>query len=111
MRFNLSSFRFIIKPEDKLMLPVYKGAILRGGIGWALINLVCIRKDRICRNCLISQRCSYYRIFETPVPDDARMMRKYPFASHPFVITPPLSDKRQFDNSDELDFSLTIALR
>jgi hypothetical protein len=108
MRFSLSCFRFVIKPADRLFLPVYKGAVLRGGLGWTLKNLVCVRKDRDCADCLISQRCSYFRIFETPVPVDAQMMRKYPFAPHPFVITPPLDTKREFDNSCELNFDLTL---
>jgi hypothetical protein len=108
MRFLLSCFRFVIKPADRLFLPVYKGAVLRGGLGWTLKNLVCVRQDHSCADCLISRRCSYFRIFETPVPADAQMMRKYPFAPHPFVITPPLDTKREFDNSCELNFDLTL---
>jgi len=108
MRFFLSCFRFIIKPKEKLVLPAYKGAVLRGGLGWAFKNLVCIRKDKECSNCLISRRCSYFSIFETPVPADATMMRKYPFAPHPFILTPPLNAETNFDNSCELEFELTL---
>jgi hypothetical protein len=108
MRFILSCFCFVIKPAEKLVLPEYKGAVLRGGLGWTFKDLVCIRKDRDCPDCLISRRCSYFRIFETPVPTDTQMMRKYPFAPHPFVITPPLDAKMEFDNSCELNFDLTL---
>jgi hypothetical protein len=57
---------------------------------------------------LISRRCSYFQIFETPVPENAKIMRKYPFAPHPFVLTPPLDTKREYDNSCELEFGLTL---
>jgi hypothetical protein len=36
------------------------------------------------------------------------MMRKYPFAPHPFVLAPPLGARREYSASDELAFSLTL---
>lgn len=35
-------------------------------------------------------------------------MRKYPFAPHPFVITPPLEEKRTYREGDTLCFELTL---
>lgn len=36
------------------------------------------------------------------------MMRKYPYAPHPFVVTPPLTRKTEFSPFDELSFELTL---
>jgi CRISPR-associated endoribonuclease Cas6 len=35
-------------------------------------------------------------------------MRKYPYAPHPFVITPPLEEKRGYKEGDTLCFELTL---
>ncbi len=35
-------------------------------------------------------------------------MKKYPFAPHPFVITPPLDKKREYRKNDDLSFELTL---
>jgi CRISPR-associated endoribonuclease Cas6 len=35
-------------------------------------------------------------------------MRKYPFAPHPFVITPPLEGKREYRHDETLCFELTL---
>ncbi len=106
--FQLASLRFVIRPVDKLGLPPYKGATLRGGFGYAFKDLVCIKPDRHCPNCLIQDHCSYYQIFETPVPKGAQMMRKYNHAPHPFVLTPPLDERTEFTADDELTFELVL---
>ena len=36
-------------------------------------------------DCLLRNQCIYSYVFETPVPDDAQMMRKYTVAPHPFI--------------------------
>jgi len=35
-------------------------------------------------------------------------MRKYPFAPHPFIITPPLEEKRDYQMGETLSFELTL---
>ena len=35
-------------------------------------------------------------------------MRKYPYAPHPFIITPPLEEKREYQAEDTLCFELTL---
>jgi len=47
-------------------------------------------------------------VFETPPPSDTTKMRKYPFAPHPFVITPPLESKTSYREGETLCFELTL---
>lgn len=108
LAFSLARFKFTLRPAVGLSLPPYKGATLRGGFGYAFKDLVCIKPDRQCKGCLVQDRCSYFQIFETPVPKDATIMRKYPFAPHPFVFTPPLTEQTEFTKDDELTFELTL---
>jgi len=78
-------------------------AVGRGGIISNGVN-----KEKICVSCLLKGKCVYSYVFETPPPSDTSKMRKYPFAPHPFVITPPLEEKRTYGENDTLRFELTL---
>jgi hypothetical protein len=108
IHFYLAKFRFVIRPTGTMHLPPSKGATLRGGFGYAFKDLVCIEPSRQCNTCLIHDHCPYSRIFETPVPKDATIMRKYTHAPHPFVLTPPLDERTEFSEKDELSFDLVL---
>jgi len=67
-----------------------------------------VNREKICGSCLLKEKCVYSYVFETPPPTDTSKMRKYPFAPHPFVITPPLEEKRMYRKDDTLDFELIL---
>jgi hypothetical protein len=106
--FKVAQFRFILKPLDCICLPVYKGSTFRGAFGHAFKKVVCVIRDKICGSCLLKEKCVYSYVFETPLPSDTTKMRKYPFAPHPFVITPPLEEKKIYREGDVLCFELTL---
>lgn len=91
-RFTFSKFTFLIKGESALHLPAYKGSTIRGGFGHAFRRIVCVFKNRECSACLLREKCIYSWIFETPVPTEAQMMRKYTTAPHPFIIDLSMND-------------------
>lgn len=107
-RFRFARFEFILKSLDTIYMPVYKGSTLRGGFGHAFKKVVCVRRDGNCETCLIKGRCFYSYVFETPPLPDSIKMRKYPYAPHPFVITPPLEEKRTYLPNDLFRFELTL---
>jgi CRISPR-associated endoribonuclease Cas6 len=106
--FKLAQFQFFLKPIDFIHLPPYKGSTLRGGFGHAFKKVVCINRDKNCISCLLKNKCVYSYIFETPPPPDTSKMRKYPFAPHPFIITPPLEEKREYREGETICFRLTL---
>lgn len=53
---NVNEFQFTVVPEEPLILPLYKGATLRGGFGHAFRRLVCI----LIRNLLRRLSLLYY---------------------------------------------------
>ncbi len=106
--FKLARYRFIIKVLDALHLPPYKGSTFRGGFGHAFKKVVCVTRSRDCGSCLLRERCVYSYVFETPPPPDTIKMRKYPYASHPFVLTPPLEDRTEYEKGEPLSFDLTL---
>lgn len=89
-------------------MPAYKGSTLRGAFGHAFKKVVCIKRERICETCMLKGKCVYSYVFETPPPPDTLKMKKYPFAPHPFVITPPLEKNRTYRENETLCFELTL---
>lgn len=106
--FRIGKFKLIAKPRDRLYLPEYKGSTLRGGFGQTLRRVVCVTRDKECKNCLFKEKCVYSYIFETPPPKDTTRLRKYPFAPHPFIIEPPLERKREYKGGEEFSFNLIL---
>jgi len=67
-------------------LPQDLGRTLRGGFGKALREISCVEPSAACPACPLAKQCAYGYLFETPVPSDAQVMRKYTHAPHPLVL-------------------------
>ncbi|MCD6318133.1 CRISPR system precrRNA processing endoribonuclease RAMP protein Cas6 [Candidatus Aerophobetes bacterium] len=106
--FRVAKFEFKIVAQDKLYLPEYKGSTFRGGFGNTLRKVVCITKNKECCTCLLKEKCIYSYIFETPPPKNTKILTKYPYAPHPFVIEPPLETKKEYQPGDEITFNLVL---
>ena len=106
--FKLGQFQFLLKLLDSVYLPEYKGSTLRGAFGHAFKRVVCVARDKPCISCLLKGKCVYSYVFETPPPPDTTKMRKYPYAPHPFVITPPIEPRRDYQKGETLSFDLTL---
>ena len=107
-KFYFSRFLFSIQGQTKLLLPAYKGSTLRGGFGHAFRRIVCVFKGRDCAECLLREQCVYSWVFETPVPKEAQMMRKYTAAPHPFVIEPPMDRQESYQTEEVISFGLIL---
>ena len=106
--FRLANSSSLSVPWTNLFLPSYKGSTFRGGFGNAFKKIVCASRERICESCLLKGKCVYSYVFETPPPPDTSKMKKYPFAPHPFVITPPLEETRVYRKGEPISFELTL---
>lgn len=86
--------------SPKLSSP-FSGTLLRGSFGYNLRKILCIfKKRRSCTSCPVADSCLYYKIFDTPAPENAPF--KMDFLPHPFLISPMTiklneSDKLIFD--------------
>src|SRR5712691_4172548 len=105
---SLLHVRVTLRARDPLQLPLYKGSTLRGGFGSAFKEAVCVVDHRDCTRCLLRSRCAFPYVFDTPVPEEATRLRKYPAAPHPFVFLPPLEEKTLYRPGDALTFDLTL---
>jgi hypothetical protein len=67
-------------------LPEFLGSSWRGAFGRALRQQVCLTGMDRCPPCPLYRRCAYPYLFETPPPDEATVLRKYPHAPHPYIL-------------------------
>lgn len=89
-------------------MPHYKGSTFRRLFGYAFRSISCVRKTKVCDECHLEANCPFRYVFFTPVPADTKKMRKYPYAPHPFVIPPPLDQKRCYRGEDVLEITLVL---
>ncbi len=108
---EFSAYRLVLKPEDEIHLPEYKGSTFRGAFGATFRDVTCILKRKECAKCPVRKTCVYSYVFETPVPEDSSKMRKYPYAPHPFVIEPPEGHRQIYVPGDSLSFGLVLVGR
>ncbi len=106
--FQLAKFSFNLKAQEPVHLPPYKGSTFRGAFGYAFKKIVCALKKEECNNCLLKEKCIYSYVFETPVPKDSEKMRKYTQSPHPFIIEPPLENKRYYSPGETIIFNLIL---
>ncbi len=108
--FYLARQTVVFRTREPMRLPVYKGSTFRGALGHALKQISCHR-DGECARCGQRFDCAYSVCFETPVPDDAAVMRRYPFAPHPFVLEPPADSSTEYPEGTEFSVGLTLVGR
>lgn len=106
--FKLARFRFTLNPLGEIILPAYKGSTLRGGFGHSFKKVVCTLRNKECADCILKSKCVYYYVFETPPPQDSKMLRLYPKVPHPFIIEPPLTNQQIFQPGEIIPFNLIL---
>lgn len=103
-------FKFNIVPENTLYLPTYKGATFRGAFGHILKKITCVQKQsNDCNNCLLKESCLYSYLFETPnLKREDYFLSSKASVPHPFILEPPLEQKREYKENEILGFSLIL---
>jgi hypothetical protein len=90
-------------------LPGDKGALLRGGFGYAFQRAAC---PQACwghsNQCAATMLCPYRWVFETPHPQGVPHLHDLQDVPRPFVIEPPLDHKRQYAAGETLEFHLVL---
>lgn len=92
---------------DDAYLPAYKGSTFRGAFGGCLKRAVCAVRRKECRDCLLSSRCVYARLFETKSWEEAASGRTAA-PPHPYLIEPPASSKTGYRSGESFDFALML---
>lgn len=89
-------------------LPAFRGATLRGAIGYELKRTVCHNHSQTCQDCIIAASCAYSYIFEGKAPDDREFMTLYPNIPQPFVLLVHEQDSEAIDEGDDFSFGMRL---
>lgn len=90
-------------------LPEYKGAMLRGGFGYAFQRISCPpRCWKLDQGCELAQLCPFRWIFATPRPAGIQQLHDLQDIPRPFVIMPPTDGRSSYAAGEALEFGLTL---
>ncbi|MGQ9549765.1 MAG: CRISPR system precrRNA processing endoribonuclease RAMP protein Cas6 [Roseiflexus sp.] len=105
----LLRMRLTLRLLHDAALPEHKGAMLRGGFGYALQRASC---PDSCwgrsHNCTSADLCAYRWIFETPRPPGVERLHDLRDVPRPFVIMPPVDGRTRYEAGETLEFGLTL---
>jgi hypothetical protein len=101
--------RISLRLLSDTVLPAYKGALLRGGFGFAFQRSSC---PQTCwgrsEECKVVEACPFRQIFEPPRPHGLEQLHDLKDAPRPFVLEPPLDKRRAYRAGDVLEFHLVL---
>lgn len=87
---DVARFEVRLRSCESVSLPPFLGSTLRGALGHALKQAVCVVDHGDCSQCPVAGQCVYPYFFETPVPAGIAQLRGQRHAPHPFVLEPPI---------------------
>jgi hypothetical protein len=97
---EVSRYELRLQARESVQLPAFLGSTLRGAFGHALKEAVCVMSHRNCDRCMVTERCLYPYLFETPVPLGIKLLRGQQQAPHPFILTSPILKAFQSEYSE-----------
>jgi len=106
--FRVAEYHFTLRVLERMELPKFKGALLRGVLGYSL-KRVCwhgSNTDMHCRQCVLHAPCPYAYLFETCT--SKRLGAQPADMPRPYVLEPPLDGKTDYAPGDRLAFGLTL---
>lgn len=105
----LENFKFVIVnfsliPQDKISLPLFTGATLRGGLGYSFKKSVCLKRHLNCADCSFFLNCPYIQFFEPKMENKGGKKQEI---SRPFVIETSFR-KNHYKENEKFQFNLIL---
>lgn len=107
MKLPLARYRYSFRMAQRLRLPDYAGALLRGQFGAALRQLSCMTGASKCTGCMLLATCPYPAVFETPAPAEHAMQR-FSHVPNPYVVEAPPIGTEEVEEGQLLRFNLVL---
>ena len=89
-------------------LPGFRGATLRGALGYHLRNTVCHSFQRKCTDCFLRFQCAYSLFFEGTAAEERKIMRLYDNTPQPFMFLLNAHDATSVKSGDLFVFGMRI---
>ena len=80
--------QFNYEKESRFSSSLFLGAEVRGALMMKSKHMFCLNKKNFdnCKECLFRYKCNYALLFETPLPRQSDVMKKYGEIPHPFAL-------------------------
>ena len=105
---TFKTYQLNLESQTNISLPSFKGSTFRGGFGYAFKKVVCAIKNTCCQECLLKTRCLYIKIFISPTPENAVVLKSSSNIPHPFIITAPEEQKNIYNEKKIINAGLTL---
>jgi hypothetical protein len=98
----------VLKAKERMLLPAFKGSMLRGGFGHVLKHTCCSVQGSPCVGCILQEKCPYAYLFETAPRHGSSYLSKNSQVPRPYLFEPPLDGRRVYEAGEELSFGLVL---
>lgn len=112
-RISATALRLVLRAEEFVELPRFKGSMLRGGFGHSFKEVGCLKRRSAdpgtlaCGECELRPACPYAYVFETPAPPGAP--QRFADAPRPFALKIGLDDdRRALEPGETFEFGLVV---
>jgi hypothetical protein len=109
--FRIARYTFVFEVIEKLLLPRYKGATLRGCFGSSFQRIACPWPERCLSQPKNGCECPYGQLFAPRCQPEQASFRAGEEVARPFAISPPLEMRQEYLPGDKLHFTLTLFCR
>lgn len=108
-RLSYARFRFTMEASEDAILPPYLGSTLRGAMGHALRQVVCLLPGEACNKCMHRWQCAFVYIMATSRQEtDDQGKTRIQALPHPYVIEPSEVQVTSYHKDDSLVFHLLL---
>jgi len=84
--FHIQIYQFYLKFKEEVNINPRFHFALRGAFGYQLRKMVCITKQKNCKDCILKQNCVYKIIFESEPHKRNFFLDKYSSIPNPYII-------------------------
>lgn len=109
--FPVARYRIDCEAVTRVQLPAFAGSTLRGVLGMALRDAVCVTRVPNCEGCALLASCVYACVFEPRPPRPDHPLQDFNQIPRPYVIEPPMGGERSLVPGDTFSFQLVLAGR
>ncbi len=116
-RLEIGVYRFIMRAAEDIILPEYKGGVLRGAFGIQFKKIACLAGSAMgpgrvsslsCGDCAGREVCPYKAVFEPSPPKGSQRLRNLQDIPRPFVLQVPADPRTRLKPGEILEWEVVL---
>lgn len=116
-RLEIGVYGFQMRAVEDIILPEYKGGVLRGAFGTQFKKIACLTgsamgpgraSSALCSDCAGGQVCPYKAVFEPSPPEGSQRLRNLQDIPRPFVLRVPADPRTHLKPGESLEWEVVL---